>query len=95
VRTALSAVKLQTELKTLTGWEYKQHALEKEFVFANFSQALAFMVQIGLLAEHADHHPELRNIYQKVSVRWNTHTLGDVSELDVSMARKTDSLLSS
>ena len=36
-----------------------EHHLEREFVFKNFKDALAFTNQIGEIAEQEDHHPDI------------------------------------
>ncbi len=95
MKQALSPEELQIQLNALSGWQYRDQALEKEFIFADFRKALGFIVQLGLISEQADHHPELLNVYNKVRVRWNTHTVQQVTTLDVQMAKKTDELLKS
>lgn len=92
MRQVLSPDELHVRLNSLNGWHYRNQALEKEFIFPDFRKAMGFLVQIGLLSEQADHHPELWNAYNKVRVRWNTHTVQDVTLLDVQMAEKTDAL---
>ena len=36
-----------------------EHHLEKEYIFSNFRQALAFTNQVGELAETEGHHPDI------------------------------------
>ena len=45
---------IREKLSTLKNWNLVSGALQKDFLFKNFNQALAFIVQIGLLAEQAD-----------------------------------------
>jgi 4a-hydroxytetrahydrobiopterin dehydratase len=81
------------KLKTLNGWSLKDKAIEKEFKFKNFNQALGFIVRIGLFAEQADHHPELFNVYNQVKIRLNTHSANGITDLDFDLAKKIESIL--
>lgn len=62
-------------------------ALERQFKFADFSEAFAFMTRVALLAEQADHHPEWSNVYNRVEITLTTHEAGGLSSRDVVMAR--------
>ncbi len=79
-------------LENLKDWEFKNNAIEKNFKFKNFSEALAFIVQVGLLAEKANHHPEIFNVYNKVQIRLTTHDANGVTDKDFNLAKLVDSL---
>jgi 4a-hydroxytetrahydrobiopterin dehydratase len=79
-------------LKSLKDWHFKENAIEKDFKFKNFTQALGFIVQVGVLAERMNHHPELYNVYNKVNIRLNTHDSGGVTEKDIGLAQQIESL---
>jgi 4a-hydroxytetrahydrobiopterin dehydratase len=82
----------QQALAGLKGWkeEAGRDAIVKEFRFADFNQAFAFMTQIALKAERMDHHPEWSNVYKTVDVTLSTHDAGGVTELDVKLAAEMD-----
>lgn len=80
------------QLKDLTEWQFKDNAIEKKFQFTNFSQALGFMVQVGLLAEKKNHHPELFNVYNRLTIRLNTHDANGVTDKDVDLAKAIDGI---
>ena len=69
-------------------------AISKEFRFADFNQAFAFMTQVALKAERMDHHPEWSNVYNRVSVRLSTHDCNGLSQRDIDLARFIDTLAS-
>lgn len=77
------------EVTTATG-----SALQRRFVFANFSEAFGFMARVALLAEAADHHPEWTNVWNRVDISLTTHSEGStVTERDRSLAAAIDGLL--
>jgi 4a-hydroxytetrahydrobiopterin dehydratase len=81
-------------LAGLKGWKEDagRDAIVKEFRFADFNRAFAFMTQVALKAERMDHHPEWSNVYNRVSVVLSTHDCGGVSERDIDLARFIDTL---
>jgi 4a-hydroxytetrahydrobiopterin dehydratase len=91
----LSARDVSVALAELAGWTLRDDALaiSREFRFADFSEAFAFMTRVALLAEKADHHPEWSNVYNRVEITLTTHDAGGLSERDVAMAKGIDALL--
>ncbi|MCB9523505.1 MAG: 4a-hydroxytetrahydrobiopterin dehydratase [Myxococcales bacterium] len=67
-------------------------AIERRWVFADFSQAWAFLSRVALLAEAQGHHPDWHNAYNRVTVRLTTHDCGGLSERDVRLAHAIDGL---
>lgn len=93
-RQPLSQSEIDAALVGLSGWKLERDALAKEFKFADFKQAMAFMQAVGLQAEAMDHHPEWTNVYNRVAIRLNTHSAGGkVTELDVKLAKKIESVV--
>jgi len=86
----LSKAEIQTQLEQLNEWEFKNKSIQKDFKFKNFSEALAFIVQIGIVAEKQNHHPEITNVYNKVSLRLTTHDSDGVTEKDIKLALAID-----
>jgi 4a-hydroxytetrahydrobiopterin dehydratase len=68
-------------------------AISRDFRFADFGGAFAFMTRVALYAEKADHHPEWTNVYNRVQVTLTTHDAGGLSECDVKMARAIEAML--
>lgn len=65
-----------------------------EFLFDDFSQAFAFMVQVALLAEKANHHPDWSNCWNRVTIRLSTHDAGNrVTDKDRDLALAINALL--
>lgn len=74
-------------------WTYSDLAIEKEFVFKDFSEAFAFMTRVALLSEKANHHPEWSNVYNKVSIKLCTHSEMALTDKDIELATKIDALI--
>jgi 4a-hydroxytetrahydrobiopterin dehydratase len=88
----LSTSSIAIALESLNGWSFVENALEKKLQFNDFKQALGFIVQVGLLAEKQNHHPELWNVYNKVSLRLSTHDANGVTQKDIDLANAIDKI---
>jgi len=77
-------------LAELSGWQRKANAIHKEYRFADFLQALAFVNHIGSLAEEANHHPDIELGWGRVAVSLSTHDAGGVTKRDLALARRID-----
>lgn len=77
----------------IPGWKLDGEAIKKEWRFRNFSEAMVFINKIADLAEQHDHHPELYNVYNKVSLKFSTHDAGGLTLRDFKMAAEIDKLL--
>lgn len=88
----LTAEARAAALAELDSWREVEgrDAIEKSFVFKNFSQAWGFMNRVALAAEKLDHHPEWFNVYNRVDVVLTTHDCDGLSELDVTLAKRMD-----
>jgi 4a-hydroxytetrahydrobiopterin dehydratase len=67
-------------------------AIHKTFKFGDFTEAFAWMTRAAMFAEKWNHHPEWFNVYNRVEVTLSTHDVGGLSQLDIKLARKMDSL---
>lgn len=79
------------------GWgeDPTRDAITKTYQFRNFIEAFGFMTRAALWAEKWDHHPEWSNIYKSVTVTLITHDVDGLTELDIKLARKLESLVTS
>jgi 4a-hydroxytetrahydrobiopterin dehydratase len=75
-------------------WTEENNKLKKTFEFKNFIEAFAFMTRVALIAEKMNHHPEWKNVYNRVEISLSTHDAGDmVTERDKKLADAIDKLL--
>ncbi len=75
-------------------WTETDNQLTRDFTFADFSEAFAFMTRVALVAEKMDHHPWWSNVYNQVTIRLSTHDAGNVvTDKDRKLAAAIDRLL--
>ena len=81
-------------LKELPAWREVpgRDAIKRDFKFADFNQAFAFMTKVALVAEKMDHHPEWFNVYNRVEITLSTHDAGGLSARDIALAARIDKL---
>lgn len=75
-------------------WTEIENALQKEFTFRDFEEALAFVNNVGEIAERFQHHPDIciKN-YNNVVVSTTTHERGNtVTAKDRELADAIDAL---
>jgi 4a-hydroxytetrahydrobiopterin dehydratase len=79
-------------LRELDRWSLVsgRDAITRTFAFEDFNAAFGFMSRVALLAERLDHHPEWRNVWNKVEVTLSTHDAGGLTERDITLARAMD-----
>lgn len=75
-----------------SGWQEVDGALEHEFSFGSFADAIAFVNRVAVLAEAEDHHPDIAVHYRRVVLRWWTHTAGGVTDRDRALAARSAGL---
>ncbi len=82
-------------LTALPGWSREGDKLTKTYTFSSFREAMGFIVRVGFEAEAMNHHPELFNVYSRVTISLCTHDLGDkISDSDAAMAKAIEQVVS-
>jgi 4a-hydroxytetrahydrobiopterin dehydratase len=75
-------------------WKEENDKLIRDFQFADFKEAFAFMTRVALIAEKMDHHPEWTNVYNRVRISLSTHDAGNkVTERDRKLAAAIDKIV--
>ena len=92
----LTEAERAVELPALTesGWRLDEagESVRKGFRFKTFSAAFGWMTRVALSAEKLNHHPEWSNVYNRVDVTLTTHSAGGLTNLDIRLARRMDTL---
>ncbi len=93
----LTTAEREAALENLPGWRMAKgrDAIQKSFVFSDFSQAFGFMARVALEAEKMDHHPEWSNVYKTVDVTLSSHDAGGLTKLDVTLAEAMERIADS
>lgn len=89
-RRRLSSDEISVALGSLDGWGQDGDLLKKRLKFSNFAESLAFVNEVGTLAEEADHHPDITFGWGYAEIALTTHDRGGITDVDVALARRID-----
>jgi 4a-hydroxytetrahydrobiopterin dehydratase len=90
----LTDAEIQVHLQSANGWTLVKGKLHKAFECKDFVAAFGRMTQIALIAESMNHHPEWFNVWNKVVIDLNTHSVQGISNLDFQLASKINEIFS-
>ncbi len=88
----LSRAEIEERVKKLRGWAVEGDAIKKQYTFAGFPEAVAFVNRLAPEAERADHHPDILINYKRVTLTYSTHSEGGLTEKDFAGAAAADRL---
>lgn len=83
---------IDKKLKTMPGWSRRENEITKTFERKDFFHAMGFVIQVAMLAERADHHPDIDIRWNKVTLTLSTHDDGGVTAKDFSLAQEFENL---
>ncbi len=89
---AMSDDAVRSQLKELPAWSTDGKRISRGYAFADYWETIAFVNAIAYAIHREDHHPELVVGYNKVDVRFDTHSVGGISENDFICAAKCDAI---
>ena len=92
---ALKDDQIRACLAQLPGWERKGNEITKTFAFKNYHETMAFVNATAWVSHREDHHPDMEVGYNKVTMRYSTHSVGGLSENDFICAAKVEALFQS
>ena len=95
-REPLSDAQIDADLPA--GWRRQSDGdegwIERDFAFDGFRSAFAFLTRVAFLAEEMDHHPEISNVYDAVSLALSTHDAGNrVTATDLAFAQRVNDVV--
>ncbi len=88
----LSRAEIERRMKELSGWTLTGDAIRKQYSFAGFPEAIAFVNRLAPKAEAADHHPDILINYKRVTLTYSTHSEGGLTAKDFEGAAMADGL---
>ena len=86
----LTDTQIRDEVGRLDGWTLEGNAIRRQFTFAGFPEAVAFVQRLVPEAEAADHHPDITINYKRVTLSYSTHSEGGLTAKDVDGALMAD-----
>ena len=89
----LDAATVDRALADLGGWRREGDAILRDLRFPSFMDAIRFIERVAVVAEAADHHPELTNVYWNVGIRLTTHDAGGLTVRDLDLARAIEAVI--
>jgi len=82
----LTEDEIETRLNRTDGWQREGDTIVRKLTFPSFMEAIAFIDRIAELADEADHHPEIFNVYDRVTLTLTTHDAGGLTNRDFDLA---------
>lgn len=89
----LTPNQIDMSLKEVSDWKMNANGeIEKTFEFSGFPQSLLFVNSVGLLAEHANHHPDITINWNKVKLALTTHDSSGLTQKDFDLAKRINAI---
>lgn len=86
----LEKTEIEQRLSALPGWEFKDDAIGKLYRFKEFMDGIRFLNQVAEMAEAADHHPDVKINYTRITFTCSTHDQGGVTAKDFKLASEIE-----
>ncbi len=88
----LTKDQIAEKLTRLKGWSLEGKEIRKTFELQDFVRAMGFVSSVALLAEKANHHPDIDIRWNKVTLALSTHSAGGLTDKDIALAEQVDRL---
>ena len=88
----LADEQIKQELESMKDWVRAGKEIKKTYMWKDFVHAMGFVNAVALLAQKANHHPDIDIRWNKVTLTLSTHSAGGLTEKDFNLAREIDSL---
>ncbi len=90
----LTEIERQEFAASYPAWRIEGDTLRRTFAFRDFVEAMGFVTRVALLAEHADHHPDIDIRWNEVTLSLSTHSEGGLTRRDTDLAARISALIS-
>ena len=90
----LSDDEIERGLAELPGWRRDDDMIVRDYELPTFMGAIEAVREIAVLAEEADHHPDLDIRYRKLHIALTTHDDGGITRRDLELAGKIETAAS-
>lgn len=89
----LTEIERQEFAASYPAWQIDGDTLRRTVGFRNFVEAMGFVVEVALLAERADHHPDIDIRWNQVTLALSTHSEGGLTRRDTELAAAISALI--
>jgi 4a-hydroxytetrahydrobiopterin dehydratase len=90
----LNRQEIQDSMKEIDAlWVLEGKFIHREIVFKDFVEAFSFMTAVAIIAEKLEHHPNWKNVYNKVTIHLNTHDADGLTKKDFQLAKGIDQII--
>jgi len=92
-RELLNEEEIEDLLTEMSNWQRIDNAIVREKSASNFVSIIGFVNSVAILAEQADHHPDML-IYgwNKLRITLSTHDKGGLTNKDFELAKKIEEI---
>ena len=90
----LSADEVEAGVAALDDWSGDTTGITRTVSLPTFPEAIDVVDRVAVAAEEMDHHPDIDVRWRKLSFTCVTHSAGGVTELDLTLARRIDEIVS-
>ena len=89
-RVKLTPTEIAERMPLLKGWEAEDDRLKTRKEFNNFAESLDFVNKVGIIAEAADHHPDITFGWGYAEITFTTHDRGGITDVDFVLAEEVN-----
>jgi 4a-hydroxytetrahydrobiopterin dehydratase len=86
----LTEGEIAARLATLPGWTREGEVIHRSFTFPAFAEGIRFVDRVAVLADAADHHPDIDIRWTTVTMALSTHSAGGLTAKDFELAARID-----
>jgi 4a-hydroxytetrahydrobiopterin dehydratase len=76
-----------------SSWQVGDKAIVRSVQLADFVAALAFVNEVGRIAEELNHHPDIDIRWNTVTLTCSTHDAGGLTDYDIELSQRIDVLV--
>jgi 4a-hydroxytetrahydrobiopterin dehydratase len=88
----LEESQIAVAMTSLPQWQRQGDIISRTFEFEDFPAAMKFVDAVAVVAEQANHHPDIDIRWNKVTLALTTHDAGGLTQKDFELARKFDQI---
>jgi 4a-hydroxytetrahydrobiopterin dehydratase len=86
----LGESEIAVRLAALPGWMREGDVIRRAFTFPAFAEGIRFVDRVAVLADAADHHPDIDIRWTTVTMALSTHSAGGLTAKDFELAAQID-----